>query len=67
MTIENPPIRKMRKDAKIHILRRNTNKLLCGHKNTLYRIKTTEDSIVQIHHNKMWCRRCLERYKNRGA
>lgn len=61
----NPPIHKMRKDSKIHIVRKNTNKLLCSERNTLYKVKVTENSIVQIHHEKMWCRRCLERYRKR--
>jgi len=65
MTIENPPIRKMRKDAKIHILRRNTNKLWCSEKNDIYKIKVTGYSIIQIHHPKMWCKKCVERYGKR--
>ena len=52
----------LQKLKKIHIFLTEPTKLLCNAKSHR-QCRVSLKSIKEIHHAKMWCKRCLEKYR----
>ena len=52
--------------GKIHIMN-NDRKFLCYPRNTIGKVVVFEHHIKKIRHPKVWCKKCVQKYKKRSV